>query len=284
MRKQEHLNRLPQAYIDRLPSFTFDTLKYLEQCIRVNQEFFTEIVSFQEYNFAPREDPSRLPEKYNGNIIPSSQMKRNNAVLHSVAREWSLEGKAERDATFRPLLEELKLRIPPSPHVFPKVLCPGSGVGRLPLEVAAAGYCSQGNEYSVFMAICGHFILNGIFEPNSFEISPWVDRECNVINAKDPFRSIRIPDVVAADVLEGADSKGDSSFPRFSMAAGDFADIYRAGEFVGFWDAVLTCFFIDTAPVVLDYIQVIHQVLQPGGVWINIGICFATYLLTCCQN
>lgn len=272
MRKQEHLNRLPQTAIDRLPSITFDLLKYMEECIRINQEFFTAIVGFQDYNFAPREDRHRLPNKYYGNIIPSSQMQRNHAVLHSVAREWSSEGKVERDATFQPLLEELKLRKPPSPHSFPKVLCPGSGVGRLPLEVAGAGYCSQGNEFSVFMAICGHFVLNGIFEMNSYEICPWVDREYNIVNAMDPYRSIRIPDVVAADILGGAESDGDSDFPRFSMAAGDFADIYRAKEFIGFWDAVLTCFFIDTAPVVLDYIQVIHQILQPGGVWINIGI------------
>ena len=32
-----------------------------------------------------------------------------------------------------------------------------------------------------------------------------------------------------------------------------------------------TVFFIDTAPNVIAYIETIHRVLKPGGVWINLG-------------
>jgi carnosine N-methyltransferase len=39
---------------------------------------------------------------------------------------------------------------------------------------------------------------------------------------------------------------------RFSFAAGDFLEIYGNEANVGAWDAVVTCFFIDTAPVVLE--------------------------------
>lgn len=34
---------------------------------------------------------------------------------------------------------------------------------------------------------------------------------------------------------------------------------------------MLTCFFIDTAPNIIDYIDCIWQLLEPGGVWINNG-------------
>lgn len=37
------------------------------------------------------------------------------------------------------------------------------------------------------------------------------------------------------------------------------------------FDAVVTCFFIDTAHNVLQYLEVIHAVLKPGGVWIHLG-------------
>lgn len=37
------------------------------------------------------------------------------------------------------------------------------------------------------------------------------------------------------------------------------------------WDCVATCFFIDTAHNVLDYIETIWNILKPGGVWINLG-------------
>lgn len=38
-----------------------------------------------------------------------------------------------------------------------RVLVPGAGLGRLPLEIAARGYSCQGNEFSYFMLLtrCG---------------------------------------------------------------------------------------------------------------------------------
>lgn len=37
------------------------------------------------------------------------------------------------------------------------------------------------------------------------------------------------------------------------------------------WDCVATCFFIDTAHNVLEYVETIWKILKPGGVWINLG-------------
>lgn len=39
----------------------------------------------------------------------------------------------------------------------------------------------------------------------------------------------------------------------------------------GAWDAVVTCFFIDTAHNIVEYLEVISRALKPGGVWINLG-------------
>jgi carnosine N-methyltransferase len=65
-------------------------------------------------------------------------------------REWSKEGEAERITTFKVLVDELKLRLPVTAEnaYLQRVLVPGCGLGRLPLEIAAAGYACQGNEYS----------------------------------------------------------------------------------------------------------------------------------------
>jgi hypothetical protein len=35
--------------------------------------------------------------------------------------------------------------------------------------------------------------------------------------------------------------------------------------------AVVTCFFIDTATNIYEYIELIEQLLKPGGVWVNVG-------------
>jgi len=41
------------------------------------------------------------------------------------------------------------------------------------------------------------------------------------------------------------------------------------------WDAVVTCFFLDTARNVIQYIELIYKILKVGGVWINLGpLCY----------
>jgi carnosine N-methyltransferase len=37
------------------------------------------------------------------------------------------------------------------------------------------------------------------------------------------------------------------------------------------WDCVATCFFIDTANNIIEYIEMIYKILKPGGIWINLG-------------
>jgi carnosine N-methyltransferase len=37
------------------------------------------------------------------------------------------------------------------------------------------------------------------------------------------------------------------------------------------WDCVVTCFFLDTAKNVIEYIEIIKNILKPGGIWINFG-------------
>ena len=73
-RKQEHLNRLPTHYSDRLPNITFHKISQLNECAQLNQTFFTDMIAFQDYNFSERHGD--LPDKYCGNKIPYSQMHR----------------------------------------------------------------------------------------------------------------------------------------------------------------------------------------------------------------
>ena len=53
------------------------------------------------------------------------------------------------------------------------------------------------------------------------------------------------------------------------MCAGEFLDSY--GDQENAWDCVLTSFFVDTAPVVFEYVETIYRILKPGGYWINLG-------------
>lgn len=37
------------------------------------------------------------------------------------------------------------------------------------------------------------------------------------------------------------------------------------------FDCVVTCFFIDTAHNIVEYLEVINYCLKPGGKWVNLG-------------
>ena len=127
----------------------------------------------------------------------------------------------------------------------------------------------------MFMLTASHYILNGIFEPNSYDVYPWVDRVSNVVDNDDIMTPVQIPDLSAVDLLENSvySHVDTSQLPhrKFAMAAGNFVEVYASQENKNAWDCVVTCFFVDTAPVVMEYIEVIHHCLKPGGYWINIG-------------
>jgi hypothetical protein len=55
------------------------------------------------------------------------------------------------------------------------------------------------------------------------------------------------------------------------MTSGDFSVLYRQSEYKDHFHAVVTCFFIDTAPNVIGYMETVNHCLAPGGIWVNLG-------------
>ena len=72
---------------------------------------------------------------------PSRHFSKLLSTLHQCVRDWSSEGEEERKMCYGPILEELDARVPVKldDGTRAKVLVPGCGLGRLPLEIAANG-------------------------------------------------------------------------------------------------------------------------------------------------
>lgn len=130
--------------------------------------------------------------------------------------------------------------------------------------------------------IASSLILNNVSSPNQYTLHPYLHSFSNIRSTSDLLTPLTIPDVLPSDVGE---TQGD-----FSFAAGDFLEIYRSEHGalvfnfsirhpliskrqrpVNKQDVILTCFFIDTARNIVEYLQTIHRLLKPGGTWINLG-------------
>ncbi|KAJ7352117.1 N2227-domain-containing protein [Mycena albidolilacea] len=192
------------------------------------------------------------------------------STLKQFVRDWSAEGRDEREACYKPMKDALLLHfsdVPAPERGRVRVLVPGTGLGRLAHDVAGLGFTCQGNEFSHYMLLSSHFILNRTTEINAYTIYPYVHSFSNVASHEALMRPITIPDVLPSDLPDGV---------NFSLVAGDFEEIYGTQNDAsepqsGQWDAVLTCFFIDTAKNIANYLRIIHSILAPGGVWINMG-------------
>ena len=193
------------------------------------------------------------------------QMAKVKGTLHQCYREWSSLGAEERKQCFAPLIRELEVHLPVTTQNKNrlKVLVPGCGLGRLVLELCSRGYATQGNEFDYFMLLTCNLMLNGSDRENIFRIAPWVEKRCNVFARADLLRPITFPDVCPADLIQknpGYD---------MSMCAGEFLHVY--GDHVESWDALVACFFLDTAPNIFDYLELIYRMLKPGGILTSIG-------------
>ena len=121
---------------------------------------------------------------WESHAIPED-MDKAKSTLKQLYRDWALEGHAERERCYKPVLDELCLRFPLNGDVDPsttsgdggaakqrrrrdeiKVLVPGAGLGRLAFDIVCAGFESQGNEFSYHQLVASNFVLNW-YSPSS---------------------------------------------------------------------------------------------------------------------
>ncbi|XP_068711651.1 carnosine N-methyltransferase-like isoform X2 [Montipora capricornis] len=261
-RIRDNYTFLPRRHREMLPNFK-DHLKKIEQCIEENQNFLSRIVIHTNEMFENR-DHTKIPMTPTDPAIQpvtGFDMEKVMTTLKQFVRDWSDEGKSERDACYNPIIEEI-LRLYPEnkcSRTDISVLVPGAGLGRLMFDIAKLGFTCQGNEWSLYMLFASHFILNRAPGKYHTTIYPYIHQTCNNKSSTDQVRPVVIPDVDPTDV---------PSDLNFSMAAGDFLEVYTEKES---WDCVVTCYFIDTAHNVIAYIENINKILKPGGYWINLG-------------
>ena len=200
-------------------------------------------------------------------IVEGKDIIKMRSTLRLFIRDWAIDGIDERNSTYKPILNELKNYFKDkSKKDFENginVLVPGAGLGRLMYEIAKLGFKSQGNEFSYYMLLCSNYIFNNTTKENEFVIQPLIHSFSNIFDEEAPFKKVMIPDENLAEEL----SKTETG--EMSMVAGEFCRVYK--EKINFFDSVVTCYFIDTANNIIEYIETIYNILKIGGLWINFG-------------
>lgn len=275
-----HFQRLPAAHQARFPGGAKGfkrKIMGMMPLVNKNAEFFeavTNDVGYYNDRFRTTEEErgcEHLQNLRRGKrcllrcTSAPHHMSKVKSTLHQCVRDWADEGKQERAECYMPLIRELLKHLPVTKdnRNKQKIVVPGAGLARLVVELVSRGYEVEGNDFDYFMLLCSSFILNCAQRRHEFSIFPWVDKKCNIHAARDVTKPIKIPDIAAVDLIE---SNPDS---RMSMCAGEFVEIYKHQP--GSRDGIATCFFIDTAWNIIEYVEVIHALLKPGGIWTSIG-------------
>jgi len=251
-----------------LPSTTPKLIEEMRQRAAVNAAFLAMLVESDE----DARQFSRIPR---GHAVQEQNSVKVRTVLRQFVRDWAEEGAKERDSQYGCLLRALQKYVPlergaQGAHTGccpgkPRVLTPGSGLARLPFEVARLGYHAQGNEFSYHMLQGSKWVLNETSAPYTHTIFPFVLGLEHRRGSRDHLRGIKIPDICPSDEL----CPNGVQIVELSMCAGEFVEVYAPQK--DQWDAVLTCFFLDTAKNVFLYIRTIAHITRPGGIWANIG-------------
>ncbi|GAA5857478.1 hypothetical protein JCM9279_007300 [Rhodotorula babjevae] len=228
-----------------------DTLARAEDAVEVNAVVADELAALGLEQARREGIPiglrSRLAGREDGRVVET---------LKHFVRDWSREGKSERDALFPPVLDALRAEFGDGEREGKKVLVPGCGLGRLAHDIALEGFSVDANDFSHFMNLGTSLLFSRTHTTDQHTLAPYVHSFSHQRTSSNLVRRVSFPDIV----------------PRRDLALrfvpGDFLELFSS---LGQYDAVVTLFFLDTAANLLAYLDTIWAALRPGGVWVNEG-------------
>jgi carnosine N-methyltransferase len=272
-----HLRRqsfyaLPRAHWELLaaPPFSYlDTLNAADEAIDKNAELSLAIwqAGLESFGIPPQLTPSETKDSHDWRgKATSNDLEKARSTIRQFYRDWSEEGKAEREACYKPVMKALDIERLSRSGSNLRVLVPGAGLARLVFDLCCAGFDTEGNEISYHQLLASSYILNHCEGAHAHTLFPWVHSFSNHKNRTNHLTSVKVPDVHPSTTLGGIQNSGE-----MSMSASDFLLLYGDQAHKDTFDAVATVFFLDTAPNIIRYIEAIKNCLRPGGILVNVG-------------
>jgi SAM-dependent methyltransferase len=274
-RRRQNFYALPTAQWQMLAEPPFDFLAMLDRvddAIDENADLASEILQSGLFSFGLEWESVNPAMDWRGAATPAD-MDKARTTIRQLYRDWSAESLVERSTCYDPVIQDLTQIFDGHPNKARiKILVPGAGLGRLVFELCRRGYTVEGNEISYHQLIASNWVLNYSKHAEQFSLYPFVMDFSNVVNRGDQMKMVKIPDIHPGTELETANDNTEThTCGQMDMTAADFVILYSDEKHKNIFDAVTTVFFIDTAPNILRYIEVIRHCLKGGGTWINLG-------------
>ena len=249
-------NQQIKKYLNYL-SFNYnDRINKIKQGIQLNEKLLLSIVDKYALNY----------KKKNNNLITrQSEINKLQSTLKLFIRDWTIEGKKERDLTYNPIIEEIKKYYGENndKNKNVKILMPGGGLCRLAYDIGKLGFDIDVIEVSYYMIICTDFIFNSNISMNSYKIQPLIHSFNCLKYENSPFQTFDFPDENICEIMNS------SNFGKINIIPGDFVKSFKDKKNV--YECIVTSFFIDTANNIIEFIEIIYDLLKKDGIWINVG-------------
>lgn len=245
-------------------------LDRLDEVIKVNTVVTKGIADLAKREFGD------LPETL---AVRDGDLGRVREALKHCVRDWSEQGREERGRIFAPILRVL-LQVEEQERGHTKVLVPGSGLGRLAWDISELGkgqyipstslindlpigFDTTANELSSYMNLALRFLASPstTISPHQHIIHPYAHWFSHQRSNASLFRGISIPDALPR------------LSPHFHLIEDDFLSLKAPpySDQVRGYDYIVTLFFLDTSLNAFATMEHIHNLLRPGGTWINLG-------------
>ena len=243
---------LDKKYKEKLALKPEERVQNLYDAIKLNQAYLSEIIKTHSPGniYFQNMDKKKIED-----VTYSEYTNINSSVLLYILRDWSAASKNERNKNYAPIIDEVKKYFQNSS----KILVPGSAQCRLGYEIAKLGHFVECNEYNYTNVLMCDYFFNNAKQKDQFVLQPLVYSFLNYLKEDYAFQKFTFPD-------EDMDLE---AIKRMYLNVGDFVKLYNKSDKK--FDCIITCFFIDTARNVLEYLEIIDNLLNEGGIWINFG-------------
>ena len=252
---KHHLSKLPFDYKERI--------KKVKSGIKLNQEFYNKVLSLYQKKF---DFIKVLPQEHEEHRYFEEYLIRH-FFMSCLMRDWTVESKPERDNNYGNVLKEVRKYFNFDNKELMKeknykVLVPGTGCSRMTFELAKRGFEVEANDFCYIYILCDDYLFN-YSHKNEFQFCPSIHSFTDNYSESSVVKKFSFPDVDIREELKQSGAK------PIKFIKGDFLLLYKGKK--DLYDCIVTLFFIDVSKNIVEYVEIMHDLLKKGGVWVNLG-------------